>query len=93
MNPPLSLYSGSVTRDGAGHAMAASAAGSEYQTSISRKAAERHKSATDAGVPCVSGSGCAGFRNGVALPANPRLNGKCGLCHLRMLSAKAKGCK
>ncbi len=71
--------------------MAASAAGSEYQTSISRKAAERHKSATDAGVPCVSGSGCAGFRNGVALPAHPepKLLGKCGMCQQRML-AEAK---
>ena len=74
--------------------MAASAAGSEYLASISRKAAERHKSATDAGVPCVSGSGCAGFRNGVALPAHPnaKLLGKCGMCQQRML-AKAKGRK
>ena len=65
----------------------------EYYTSISRKAAERHKSATDAGVPCVAGPGCAGFRNGVALPANPnpQLLGKCGMCQRRMLDeAKAR---
>jgi hypothetical protein len=81
-------------RQRAGDASAASAAGLEYHASISRKAAERHKSATDAGVPCVSGPECAGFKNGVALPANPRLNGKCGPCHLRMLPAtKAKGRK
>ena len=48
---------------------------------------------TDAGVLCDAGPECAGFKSGVALPANPRLNGKCGLCHLRMLPAKAKGCK
>ncbi len=74
--------------------MAASAAGSEYLASIGQNAEKRHKLETDAGVPCVSGPECAGLKSGVALPANPRLNGKCGPCHLRMLPAtKAKGCK
>ena len=74
--------------------MAASAAGSEYHASISRTAAMRHKSATDAGVPCAEGPGCAGLKNGVAqnAHANAMFLGKCVECHKRML-ADLKGRK
>jgi hypothetical protein len=74
--------------------MAASAAGSKYHASTSRKAAERHKSATDAGVPCVAAEGCVGFKNGVALNAHPhpQFLSKCVECHKRML-ADLKGRK
>jgi hypothetical protein len=52
-----------------------------------KNAIERHKLETDASVLCDAGPECAGFKNGVALPANPRLSGKCGRCHQRMLPA------
>ncbi len=75
-------------RQHAGNATAVSAAGLAYHASISREAAERHKSATDAGVPCVSGPKCAGFKNGVAQHAHakPMFLGKCVECHKRMLA-------
>jgi hypothetical protein len=68
----------------------AHSAGSAYHASIGQKARERLKLETDAGVLCDAGPECAGFKNGVALPANPRLSGKCGTCHQRMLTAAAK---
>ena len=87
-------------RQRAGDALAASDAGLEYHASISRKAAERHKSATDAGVPCVEGPGCTGLKNGVAQHAhsNPQFLGKCVECYKRMLAdlraaARPKGRK
>ncbi len=52
-----------------------------------KNAIERQKLETDAGVLCDAGPECAGFKNGVALPANPRLSGKCCMCHQRMLPA------
>ena len=83
-------------RQRAGDATAASAAGLEYRANISREAAKRHKSGTDAGVPCVEGPGCVGLKNGVAqhAHANPMFLGKCVECHKHMLrAAQSKGRK
>ena len=83
-------------RQRAGDATAASDAGLEYHANISREAAKRHKSGTDAGVPCVEGPGCVGLKNGVAqhAHANPMFLGKCVECHKHMLrAAQSKGRK
>ena len=83
-------------RQRAGGATAASAAGLEYHANISREAAKRHKSGTDAGVPCVEGPGCTGLKNGVAQHAhsNPQFLGKCVECYKHMLgAARSKGRK